>query len=854
MDYLAKSVSPGEEPVTLYQHTLDVLQAGLAILDSLPLTPEEKQSLCRQLVPVWLCHDWGKVVQDFQKMLHTGGRTRQGFRHEIASDLIATCFVELTPAQRFVVLTHHKACFDDATSKTSTHFPIALLRAKPSDVTDDLWLDPKYGWLTDIQKQWLDLQHHLISPLRDTLKEHGWDHWVSWLSQPRTLQWVGFKSMLPYIALDRSDPPYSSYEERLAWAKLRGLTIAADHLGSAKKLDPLPSVESPAPDQFLPPDRTLYPYQAALLQRRATPHLLLRAPTGAGKTEALFCWLHTHWHPKQRVFYTLPFTASANAMHRRLCRAFGNHDAIGILHSKAASYLFSIMEEEPALPSVEADTSSVSEEDCLNSLRRQKANMAHSRVQLAREIFFPVKVCTPHQLLRYSMCGKGWEMGLLDLQHSSVIFDEFHTYDPKLAGLLLATARWLIRDLQANVAFISATIPSFLRELITQHLPEMGALVEPDPQQPRDAVLLHRKRHRLQLHSGTLLQPSTWDALVEAIDQNLRVLVVVNNVRTAQEVSLRLQGIPPSDWPFDHIARQTHVQKEDEYHDDSVESSSSSEGAPEHVAETDAHDMDVSEPSQAYPDDLLPDEIVLLHGAFNPRDRRRIEQEILSATPPRVLVATQAVEVSLDIDYDIAFIEAAPIDDLIQRFGRVNRAGLREPATIHLVRESIGKTPFYPRQRVEDTWKVLLPLVGVPLAENDLIQACDLVYKDGYQGQELEVFTKALHHPQIESFRHNATPGFHISWVDEIIEPSSLEILPGASPALREEYERLLQQSRWIEARELLVPISFSLLHRAGSSCHRHDRTEVFIHDAIDYCSSLGAYIPARALFDDRSF
>ena len=37
------------------------------------------------------------------------------------------------------------------------------------------------------------------------------------------------------------------------------------------------------------------------------------------------------------------------------------------------------------------------------------------------------------------------------------------------------------------------------------------------------------------------------------------------------------------------------------------------------------------------------------------------------------MVATQIVEVSLDIDFEILFTDIAPIDSLIQRFGRVNR-------------------------------------------------------------------------------------------------------------------------------------------------------------------------------------
>lgn len=43
----------------------------------------------------------------------------------------------------------------------------------------------------------------------------------------------------------------------------------------------------------------------------------------------------------------------------------------------------------------------------------------------------------------------------------------------------------------------------------------------------------------------------------------------------------------------------------------------------------------------------------------------------------QLLIATQAVEVSLDIDFDIVFSECAPLDSLIQRAGRCNRYGTK---------------------------------------------------------------------------------------------------------------------------------------------------------------------------------
>lgn len=71
---------------------------------------------------------------------------------------------------------------------------------------------------------------------------------------------------------------------------------------------------------------------------------------------------------------------------------------------------------------------------------------------------------------------------------------------------------------------------------------------------------------------------------------------------------------------------------------------------------------------------LPTEESVLLHGAFNAKDRNYNEQKLLiEESKVRLLVGTQAIEVSLDIDFDVIYTEAAPLDALIQRFGRVNR-------------------------------------------------------------------------------------------------------------------------------------------------------------------------------------
>jgi len=69
-------------------------------------------------------------------------------------------------------------------------------------------------------------------------------------------------------------------------------------------------------------------------------------------------------------------------------------------------------------------------------------------------------------------------------------------------------------------------------------------------------------------------------------------------------------------------------------------------------------------------------EIILYNANFKKRDRIKKENEIyerLKGKTKFILIATQVVEVSLDIDFEILFTDIAPIDSLIQRFGRVNR-------------------------------------------------------------------------------------------------------------------------------------------------------------------------------------
>jgi CRISPR-associated endonuclease/helicase Cas3 len=98
------------------------------------------------------------------------------------------------------------------------------------------------------------------------------------------------------------------------------------------------------------------------------------------------------------------------------------------------------------------------------------------------------------------------------------------------------------------------------------------------------------------------------------------------------------------------------------------------------------------------------------------------------------VVATQVVEVSLDIDYDLLLTECAPMDALVQRAGRINRfrRALHGRVVVFPIETGSERVYGQPEGVLERTWQLCCAHRG-PLTEGQLIQ----LVETAYEGQAL---------------------------------------------------------------------------------------------------------------------
>ena len=458
-EILAKSDKNGH--ISLYQHLKNVADIARVMAKHIGLDGQVA-------IEGALLHDIGKTSPMFQKKLNATSQEKPGsvFRHEIASLFFLSLICkEHRDAVVDMIVAHHKSIYKD----------VRELGILDLDDNTDCFEEHSRGF-----KQWCDVALDILESLG--MKTHK-------------------------ISMEEANANYEyviNYcdKRKAACSEWRGLMMAADHMASAMET----ISEMPLDKLFIKPDLSFYNRQSELYPLSMITvdnnkkHTLVTAPTGAGKTDFLLRRCHG------RVFYTLPFQASINAMYDRIKRDLSDTDAqVYLLH--AAS-----------------------------NLKVKDGKVEESIMQ--RHVGASVKVLTPHQMASVVFGIKGYEAMAMDLRGCDIILDEIHTYSDVMQTIVLRIIEILVA-LDCKVHVGTATMPTVLYEKILKLLGGNDAVYEVK----LDSQTLHTfNRHQIYKLKD---KKESYDVIASAINSNSKLLIVCNQVKRAQELYENVENLYP---------------------------------------------------------------------------------------------------------------------------------------------------------------------------------------------------------------------------------------------------------------------------------------------------------------------
>ncbi len=431
-----------------------------------------------------------------------------------------------------------------------------------------------------------------------------------------------------------------------------------------------------------------------IVSGQTAPYMMIvEAPMGRGKTEAaLFAADMAMCRGFARGMYiAMPTQATGNAMFKRVLDDYlkkrGHRGKLNLQLVHGDALLAQIADvKEGEIPEFKPeDIGDKSDLDAQSWFTTRK-----------RPLLAPFGVGTIDQGLMSVLQTKHWFVRLLGLAGKVVIFDEVHAYDAYMSTILERLLRWLA-EVDCTVILLSATLPEARRKALARaysgrddgeykrypritlakprHYPDTKG---DDP--PTCTEIPMEEPCRVDLRFATTDLPTLTETLQQRLENGGCAAVICNTVDRSIEVYKHLRN------------------------------------------------------------NLKDTECLLFHARTLQMWRREREQEVLrkfgkgekqadlpsaNAHRPRraVLVATQVIEQSLDLDFDLMVSEMAPIDLLLQRCGRLHRhprerpMGLETPQFIVLCDaeaagpppESFGKSIeyVYDRYILLRTWLAL---------------------------------------------------------------------------------------------------------------------------------------------------
>lgn len=624
----------GPEPHPVVLHMLDVAAVALTLLDRglptllrfdlLKLHPTQEITAA-ELAFIVACHDLGKLTPGFQsKVPELASRLTA-----IGADFPAAPepdHARSTAVLGWRLLTAHGAETDAA------RLAIAVVAGHHGRMhaVDELVATNRFGG-----PFWSRAREAAVEALCSVLKPNL-TRFAGWPSEAWLMALAGLTVAADWIGSDTNffgyRPGVVATPDYFARARQRA-EIAVERLGW----------RGPLLSQGLPTFNNLFPFEPRPMQRTVAEAVdqmsgaglvLIESPTGEGKTEAAIYAAESMATRFGLVgfYFALPTQATSNQMFGRIRRylegRYPNH--VVNLHLLHATRDVQESYAELRARSTELRARSIDGVGSDGALVAE--HWFHGK---KRGLLSPFAVGTVDQALMAALQSRHFFLRLLGLARKVLIIDEIHAYDAFMSRILDRLLSWL-KVLGSGVILMSATLPaSRRRELLTTWTGE-----------PEESV-------------QDVAYPRVMTATTSATS-----FQVPNDGRSTK-TELRWFAADPSmviPALLDALADG---------------------GCAAWIHNTVAEAQDAYE--QLIAAGLAASEVVLFHARFPledkvARERAVIEMLAPSGTRPHrlIVVATQVLEQSLDIDVDLMVSALAPIDLLVQRAGRLRRHAVHD--------------------------------------------------------------------------------------------------------------------------------------------------------------------------------
>lgn len=628
----AKSTDDGRGHA-LIGHLLDVAACAEAVLEREPATTRalyaqdlqtDEANAMRWIVALVGLHDLGKAAPSFQHKWQPGAQRvkEHGLAWSITPPNVPHGVISYDLLRQ---LLGRKGWF----RKTAGHLGDAIgahhgFRAVGSDLraAKSVYVKGTSAWTT--------VQQEIVDAVLATVGVHTPQESVSSLEElsgAAFMRLAGLTSFVDWIGSNADFFPYGRDVGDLAAYYRHSLELAHRALDTIGWIPRQPLSNQPVTFQGIFTGYEPRPLQQTMIELVNDQHepclLIVEAPMGEGKTEAaLYAYSRLQKQVGHRGMYVaLPTQATGNAMFERVQHflssdCFEHHAPVDLQLLHGAS-LLSNSYADLRIRAVDGDEHAVVAREWFSAKKR--ALLTEYGVGTVDQALLSI-LNIKHQFVR-----------LWGLANRVVVIDEVHAYDMYTGKLIETLVQWL-HALGSSVILMSATLPNDKRHDL---LAAFGVQEEVSAPYPRitkvDSTGATTRTFAARPQAEILVDAADFDLehiadlTLEQIKQGGCAACVVNTVNRAQELYQRLQTM-------------TGEQGEEV-------------------------------------------ELYLFHARYPAEDRKVLENRVLSlfgkeahSRPHRaVLVATQVVEQSLDVDFDVMVTDIAPIDLVLQRAGRMHR-------------------------------------------------------------------------------------------------------------------------------------------------------------------------------------